>query len=63
MSDRAVTCMRVVIVLLYALVGGALAGGGFTSAEFGLMLVLGVVALLAVVLADWVNAGVRRDGE
>lgn len=63
MSDRAVTWARALVVALYVLVGGVLAGGGFTPAEFGLMVVLGAIALLAIVLADWINAGVRRGGD
>jgi hypothetical protein len=63
MSDRAVTGARLAIVVAYALIASALAAGGFTPAEFDLMVVLGAIAFPAVVLADWINAGVRRDGE
>lgn len=62
-SDRAVTWIRAGVVALYAVIAGGMAGGGITAAEFGLLLVLGVIALVAVLVADWINHGVRRDGE
>jgi hypothetical protein len=63
MSDRAVAWAHSAIAAVYTLVGASLSVGGFTAAEFGLMVVVGAIAALSVVLADWINAGVRRDDE
>lgn len=63
MSPAAITAARVGTVVVYAFIGSLLAGGGFTASEFGLMVVLGVICLVAVVVADWVNEGVRRDDD
>lgn len=63
MSRPAVTWLRLGIVLAYAFVGGGLASGGITAAEFVLMVVLGVIGFIAIVVADWVNDGIRRDDD
>lgn len=63
MRAGAITCVRVAILLGYALIGAALDLGGVTDAELGLMVVLGVICMIAVVLADWINAGVPRDDD
>lgn len=63
MSDSGVTWLRLTILVLYAFTGGGVAVGGMTAGEFVLMVVLGVIAFAGIVLADWINAGVRRDGE
>jgi hypothetical protein len=33
------------------------------TGELVLMVVLGVIAFVGIVLADWINAGVRRDSD
>ena len=63
MSRPAVTWLRVAIVAVYAFIGGGLATGGITAGEFVLLVVLGVIAFIAVVVADWVNDGIRHDDE
>jgi hypothetical protein len=63
MSDSGVTWLRVTIIVLYAFTGSSVAAGGMTAGEFVLMAVLGVIAFVGIMLADWINAGVRRDGD
>jgi hypothetical protein len=63
MSDSGVTWLRVTILALYAFTGAAVAVGGMATGELVLMVVLGVIAFAGIVLADWINAGVRRGGE
>jgi Na+/H+ antiporter NhaA len=63
MSAGGVTWLRMTILALYAFTGGGVAVGGMTAGEFVLMVVLGVIAFAGIVLADWISAGVRRDGE
>lgn len=63
MSDSGVTWLRVTILALYAFTGAAVAAGGMATGELVLMVVLGVIAFVGIVLADWINAGARRDGE
>ena len=63
MSRPAVTWLRGGIVAAYALVAGGLATGGITAGEFVLLVVLGVIAFIAVVAADWINDGIRHDDD
>lgn len=63
MNNSGVTWLRVTILALYAFTGGGLAVGGITAGEFVLMVVLGVIAFVGIVLADWINAGVRKDSD
>lgn len=63
MSRVAITWARVSMVAAYALIGLVLAGGGITAGEFVLMVVLGGICFVAIVVADWINDGVRRDDD
>lgn len=63
MSRPAVTWVRVAIVAVYALIGGGLTPGGITPGEFVLLVVLGVISFIAIVVADWVNDGIRHDDD
>jgi Na+/H+ antiporter NhaA len=62
-SAGGVTWLRVTILALYAFTGAGVAVGGMATGELVLMVVLGVIAFAGIVLADWINAGARRDGE
>jgi hypothetical protein len=57
---REVSAVRWVIVVFYAFLGMGVALGGVSSGELTLMVVAGVCAFVGIVLADWINAGVRE---
>lgn len=52
---------RWVIVAAYTLLGVALAGGGMSEGDFTAMLVFGILAVVAVLLAGWIDAAPRRE--
>jgi hypothetical protein len=49
------------IVALYVIVGINLASGGVTGREFTAMAVLGLIALVYIVLMDWIAGGGRPE--
>jgi hypothetical protein len=63
MSDGSVTWLRMTILALYTFTGGGVVVGGMTVGKLVAMAVLGVIAFVGIVLADWINAGVRKDGD
>ena len=63
MSRRGVTVVRWFCAGLYALLGAVLTGGGMTGGEFAFMAVLGAIALVYVVLMDWIVGTGKAGGE
>ena len=63
MSPGAVTALRCGIVAFYVVLASAMAGGDTTAAEVGVMFVVGGIALVGVLLAEWAWAVRPSDGD
>lgn len=62
-SPGAISAIRAGLVAGYALGSFATSMGGISAGEFVTLFVVGVICLVAIVAADWINGGVRSDDD
>ena len=63
MTTRAIDWFRAVLVAMYALLALALFSGGMSEADLVTMTVMGALAFVAIVAADWINDAPRREDD
>lgn len=63
MNAREIDLIRAGVVVSYTLIALGLCLGGTSAWDVVFLAVTGICAIVAILLADWVNAGRRREGD
>lgn len=63
MATREIDLIRVGVVVGYTLLAFGLCLGGTSAADVVFLAVTGICAFIAILLADWVNAGRQQQGD
>lgn len=61
MKQGAISAGRYSIVATYALASFLTVLGGISAGEFVTLFIIGIVCLVTVLSADWINEAARRD--
>lgn len=61
MSNRSIDIMRWVAVASYALMSGSLVHDGVSVGDLITMTVVGAIAFVGILAADWINRAPRRS--